>query len=421
MNSRHRFVGWLGLLAAVSAPLAVGDVAIVGGTLYTMETGAPSLSDATLLIGDGVVQAVGFDLEIPEGYERVDATGKFITPGLIDAHTQLGLQEIAAEASTNDDAVADFKLGPAFDVRYAINPASTLLPVNRVDGVTRAVVAPVAGNDPLAGWGAAIHLGPGNDIITHTGIALFGNAAVGATRFVGGSRSALLQRLRQALTDARRYTSGRYQSEPQEYSRQDMLALRAFLRGDAPLVLRVNRANEIIELLAIAQELKIKLVILGGAEAWQVADRLAQADVPVIVDVLANLPSSYDQLGARLDNIVLLHQAGVRVMITAQDTQNARLLRQSAGNAVAEGMPWVAALAAITREPARVFGLGETTGTLMQGAPGDVVIWNADPLEVTTWAERVMINGEWVPMRSRQSRLYERYKNLDSEVPVGYR
>ena len=108
-------------------------------------------------------------------------------------------------------------------------------------------------------------------------------------------------------------------------------------------------------------------------------------------------------------------------MITAENSHNARLLRQSAGNAVAEGMPWGAALRAITREPARVFQLGDAVGTLMQGAPADLVIWNADPLELTSWAERVMINGEWISMRSRQSRLYERYKNLDEKIPVGFR
>jgi imidazolonepropionase-like amidohydrolase len=417
--SRVRLVGLLCLLGIGCGPVAAADVAIVGGTLYTMETDAP-IQGATVLISNDVVQAVGQGLEIPEGYERVDARGRFVTPGLIESYSQLGLQEIELEATTNDDTVTAFKMGPAFDVRHAINPASVLLPVNRIDGVTRAIVAPTPGNDPLAGWGAAVHLGPGIEIITHPGVALFGNVGVAATAFVGGSRSALLQRLRQALIDARRYTPGRYQSEPHEYSRHDMLALREFLSAEVPLVLAVNRANEIVELLAITRELKVDLVILGGAEAWQVADRLAEYDVPVIVDVLANLPVSYDQLGARLDNAAILHRAGVRVMITAEETQNARLLRQSAGNAVAEGMPWAAALAAITREPARVFGLGDA-GTLAVGAPADVVIWNADPLEITSWAERVMINGEWVPMRSRQTRLFERYKDLDNPIPVGYR
>jgi imidazolonepropionase-like amidohydrolase len=361
------------MLAGSYPPLALPDFAIVGGTLWTMETDAP-IRGATLLIADGVVEAVATDLEVPAGYQRIDASGKYITPGLIEAYSQLGLEEIGGESKTNDDTVSNFELGPAFDVRYAINPASTLLPVNRIDGVTRAVVAPTPGNDPLAGWGAAIHLGAapagaaptvGESIITHTRIALFGNAGVGATAFVGGSRSALLQRLRQAFINARRFTPGRYHPGPDEYGRQDMRALREFLGADVPLVLAVNRANEILELLSIARELKFDLVIRGGAEAWQVADRLADEDVPVIVDVLANLPRSYDELGARLDNVALLYRAGVRVMITAENSHNARLLRQSAGNAVAEGMPWGAALRAITREPARVFQLGDAVGTLM--------------------------------------------------------
>ncbi len=412
---------------ALTGP-AVAGVAIIGGTVHTVTSDEP-LQEAVILVDQGRIQAVGANLEIPSGYERVNASGKMVTPGLIEPYSQLGLMEIAGEdatvdarvsVATTDASVEPYRLGPGFDVQYAINPDSALLPVNRVEGVARAVVAPVPGNDPLAGWGAAIRLGEG-EVLTHSRLALFGQIDAGAATLVGGSRSAVIQRLRLALEQARNYRPSRYQPEEGDYRHQDMAALRSFLASGAPLVLTVHRANEILQAVNLARDFGVRVVIHGGAEAWKVADALAQARVPVIVDVLDNLPLSYDQLGARLDNATILFAAGVPVLFTAEETHNARLLRQVAGNAVAEGMPWPAALASVTRRPAEVFGLGEGVGTLAPGAPADLVIWSGDPLELTTWAERVMIDGQWIPMESRQTRLLERYRELDGGEPFGYR
>ena len=408
------FVIWLG---AMWGTCAIAGVAINGGALYTME-GEEAAEGMTVLIADGVIEAIGRDIEIPLAYEQVAAAGKVVTPGLIESYSQLGLIEVGGEATTVDSRVTGYNLGPAFDVRYAINANSTLFAVNRMDGITRAVVAPSAGNDPLAGWGAAIDLATGK--LTHTDLALFGSVGSATAAYVGGSRSAILQRLHGALREARRYKASRYRADEQDYSKQDMAALKRFLDSRVPLVLEVHRANEIIEAVRLAAQWNFSLVVQGGAEAWQVADLLAEHDIPVIVDPLGNTPRSYDRLGARLDNAALLHRAGVKVLISSQEIHNVRNLRQVAGNAVAHGLPWSAALAAITRHPAEVFGW-ENVGVLKVGARADMVIWTGDPLEVTTWAERVMINGEWVAMRSRQTRLYERYKDLDSDVPFGYR
>jgi imidazolonepropionase-like amidohydrolase len=398
---------------------AVSGVALVGGTVHTLD-GDQVLEGATVLVDAGRVSAVGMDLSVPADFERVDVAGRVVTPGFIEPYSQLGLVEISGEASTVDANVLLYRLGPAFDVQYAINPASTLLPVNRMEGVTRAVVAPGAGNDPLAGWGAAIRL-DGADPVTHARLALFGNVGTGTAEFVGGSRSAVIQRLRMGLAEARRFRADRYRSEHGDYTRQDMAALAAFLESGRPLVMTVHRANEIREVVAIGRDFDLPVVIHGGAEAWQVADLLAEARVPVIVDTLDNLPLSYDRLGARLDNAVRLWKAGVPVLFTAENSHNARLLRQVAGNAVAEGLPWSAVLAAVTRAPAEVFGLGRGVGTVTAGAPADLVVWTGDPLELTTWPERVMIDGVWVPMTSRQTRLLERYRDLDGAVPFGYR
>lgn len=414
------------LMAWVPIAASAAGIAVVGGTVHTLGGDQP-IENATVLIRDGRIEAVGAGIDVPADHQRIDAGGKVITPGLIAAHTQLGLVEISGESSTVDAqvttaAVDDFeeayRLGPAFDVQYGINPHSTLLPVNRAAGLTRAIVAPVAGNDPFSGWGAAIRL-TDDDVLLRPRLALYGSVGSVSAGFTGGSRAALIQRLRAGLETARDFRPNRHEPEEGGYTRRELAALKEFLGSDRPLVLAVNRANEIRQALALAREFDLRLVIVGGAEAWRVADALAAARVAVVVDVLDNLPLSFDQLGARMDNAVLLHEAGVPVVFTAEDSHNARLIRQAAGNAVAEGMPWPAALAAITRRPAEVFGLQKGTGTLTVGAPADLVIWTGDPLELTTWPERVMIDGRWMPLESRQTRLLERYRDLDA--PYGYR
>lgn len=425
-------LGWVALLGLAGA--AVAGEAIVGATVYTLESAEP-LENATILVDGGRIQAVAADLPVPDGFQRIDAGGRVVTPGLIEPYSQLALIEIGGEPTTVDALVTHvpvggqagvepLDLGPVFDVQYAINPASTLLPVNRIGGVTRAVVAPLAGNDPLAGWGAAIRLADpagGADLLTHPRLAQFGLVDADSALLVGGSRSAVIQRMWRVLEQADGYRPGRFRADPGGYSETEVAAVAEFLESGVPLVLTVHRAAEIRQTLALAEAFGIDLVLHGASEAWMVAEPLAAAGVPVILDVLDNLPLNYDRLGARLDNAALLYAAGVTVLFTAEDSHNARLLRQVAGNAVAEGMPWHAALAAITRAPAETFGLGAGVGTLAVGAPADLAIWTGDPLELTTWAERVMIGGQWVPMSSRQTRLLERYRNLDGRLPYGFR
>ncbi len=402
--------GALLLCLLLLAPWSHGrDYAIVGATVHTVSD-AGMIDNAVVLISGGEVEAVGAGLSVPSGYEIVAAGGKTVTPGLIESYSQLAIQEIGGEASTVDSLVSEYASGPAFDVRYAINPRSTAIAVNRRDGVTRAVVAPRVGNDPLAGWAAAIRL-TDSAALLRTDVALFGALGADAATFTGGSRSALVQRLRRGLTQARGYNPARYQPGPGDYSHQDMAALQRFLAARVPLVLRADRDVEIREALALAREFRLDLVVLGGAEAWRVADALAAAEVPVVVNVLANLPSSFERLGARLDSAALLDAAGVPLLFTGGETQNVRWLRQAAGNAIANGLPPAAALRAMTRTPARVWGLGEGAGTLARGAPADLVVWSADPFELTSWPERVMIDGEWQDLTSRQTRLFERYRD----------
>lgn len=398
------------LLSALSS-LAWADLAIVGGRVYTLESPEP-LEGATILVANGRIEAVGLDLPAPFAYRRIDATGKIVTPGLIESYSHLGLREIGLEASTDDAALLEYPLGPAFDVSYALNPASTRVAISRMEGVTRALAFPVAGVDPLAGLAAAVRLGGG--FLLEPQAALVGYLDAAATDLVGGSRAAALQRLSTAFADATRFSPSRYRPGPGDYSRQDMAALKRFLNSGKPLVLAVDRAAEIRRAIDLAADYDLPLVVLGGAEAWKVRDALAAA---VVVRVHGNLPRSFDALGARLDNAALLDEAGVRVVFTGAGTYSAASLRQMAGNAVAHGLPWHSALAGLTRRAAETWGM-EDAGLIRPGAAADLVVWSGDPLEVTTWAEQVIIGGELMPMRSRQTQLYERYQDLSK--PYGY-
>ena len=409
--------GWLGaLVAGFSIAGAFADIAIVGGRVYTMESPEP-LRDATVLISGGRIEAVGTDIEAPFEYQQIDATGKIVTPGLIESYSQLGLVEIWAEGTTVDSQVEEFAVGPSLDVSFAINPASSLFAVNRMGGVTRAVVAPVPGSDPLAGLGATIRLG-GDNVLVESRVALFGDVTPGAADFTGGSRAVLLQRLHDAMDKAARFSPNRYRAEGNDYSRQDMATLKEFLKSGKPLVLRVERAVDILRCIELAESFGLRLIVLGGAEAWQVRKELAAARVPVILNAAANLPLGFDALGARLDNAELLREAGVDVLYSGSETHNARKLRQLAGNSVAHGVPWYDALDSLTRKAALTWDMRDT-GVLRPDAVADVVVWTGDPLEVTTWAEYMVIGGELMLVYSRQTRLFERYENLS--MPYGFR
>jgi len=407
---------------------------VVGATVIAIEnakivtaTEAGVIENGAVHVADGTISWVGPNAQAPElsaEAQRIDVQGHWVTPGLIESHTQLGLVEIGAEASTSDVRVEGFSMGPGFDVRYALNPASVLLPITRAAGVTSAVIAPSAANDPLAGVGAAISLREtldANEALIATDLALFGGMGSRSAQFVGGSRSALMVRLRGALASARRFSSARYVAEEGGYTASDLAALKRWLSSGAPLALSVNQASHILQAIGLAQEFKFPLIVVGGAEAWKVAPQLAAAKVPVVLDAMANIPIDFDALGARLENAALLHEAGVVIALTSENTHNAGWIRQGGGIAVANGLPFNAAINAITSGPAKIWGLTDR-GELARGKVADLVVWSGDPLEVTTHAERVMIDGNWTSLETRQSRLLERYRDLSNKVtPYGYR
>lgn len=411
-------------LAALPQALAAQSLAITGATIHTVGPQG-TIKNGSLWIENGKIRAVGANIAIPAGVRRIDARGKVVTPGLFDSVSRIGLVEVSAVEGSADASVEDDRITAAFNVADALNPRSSVIPVNRIEGVTRAVVAPRTGKSLISGQGAIIHFGGPEDYLIRSPVAMFAVLGEHGAGLSGGSRGGSILRLREAFQDALDYAANRKafeEGERREYalSRLDLEALGPVVKGQLPLVLSADRASDIEAALRLAKELDLKLIVSDAAEGWMVARQLAEAKVPVLINPMINLPGSFEAIGATLENAARLHKAGVTVAFLTGDIHNVRNIKQAAGNAVAYGMPWEAALAAMTAVPARIWGISDRYGTLEPGKDADVVIWDGDPLEVTTFADAVFIRGQEMPMKSRQTELRDRYKDLKTPMPPAY-
>jgi imidazolonepropionase-like amidohydrolase len=394
--------------------LLAQTIAITGGTVYPVS--GPKIDNATVLIQNGRIAAVGTTVAIPAGATRIDATGKWVTPGLIDGAGNMGLREISAVQNTNEGTLRGDEVAAAFNVAEGINPASTLIPVTRIEGVTTTLAVP---NGELI-WGQAVLIDlDGTTIeamLAKSPVAMVADLSEGSKSAGGSSRAGAAQRLRRVFNDAlaydkRRTDYSRAQMQPLAAPVADLEALLPVLRGQMPLIAVANRRSDIETALRIAREYKIRLILAGAAEGWEIADKIAAAGVPVLVQPMDNIPS-YDALGIRYENAGLLAKGGVKVSLMETQTENSRNLRQQAGNAVAYGMTWEQALRAVTLSPAEAFGVASQYGSLEAGKVANVVVWTGDPFEFSTGVEHVFIRGKEIPLRSRQTELMERYRTL---------
>jgi imidazolonepropionase-like amidohydrolase len=398
--------------------LLAQTIAITGGTVYTVS--GPKIEHATVLIRDGRIAAVGTNITVPAEAIRIDAAGKWITPGLIDGAGQMGLVEIGAVPGTREGRVQGDTIAAAFNVAEGINPASQVIPVTRVEGITTTLAAP--GGHLVSGQAVLIDLDGSTieQMLVKSPVGIVADLSENAKDEGGGSRASVVQRLRAAFRDAleyerRRLDYRRAQIEPLSASEADLEGLLPVLHGELPLIAIANRRSDIQNALRLAREFKLRLILAGAQEGWEIAPDIAAAGVPVLVQPLDNIPS-YDALGVRYENAALLAKAGVKVVLLETDTHNSRNIRQEAGNAVANGLPWDQALRAITLSPAEVFGVADRYGSLEAGKVANVVVWSGDPFEFSTGVEHVYIRGREIPLTSRQTELFERYKKL----PPGY-
>jgi imidazolonepropionase-like amidohydrolase len=397
------------LAATPARPVLIRDA-----TIHTM-TSAGTLEHTDLLIGgDGKIEAIGRSVSAPAGAEVIDAGARPVTPGLFGGLGRVGIEEIGLEPSVDDYALKLGGMRPEFDVTAAFNPNSVVLGVNRLGGVTFAMLAPSAeagskgaSGTIIAGQGSIARL---NGTVVPAAHALFVDIGGDANELSGGSRAAQFMLLQQAILEVRS-PKQILPGDTRVLTPAGRQALQSYINGGGPIVFDADRASDIRHVIAFAQHEKLRVAIKGGAEAWQVAAELAAARIPVILNPLDDLPESFDAVGATLENAARLHRSGVKIAFSFDDPEphNIRKIRQAAGIAVAHGLPWDAALAALTRNPAEIFGVTTGNGSLERGRPADLVLWSGDPLEVTTLADRVFIEGEAQIMRSRQTELRDRY------------
>jgi imidazolonepropionase-like amidohydrolase len=418
----------LGLVLLLCAPAAGAQtLAIVGGTVYPVS--GPKIEHGTVIVRDGLIVGVGANLPVPAGATTIDATGKWVTPGLINAGTQLGLIEIEAVPDTKDDSPKGTNgVAAAFSVVDGLNPQSVLWQPARNDGVTSVVDLPTGGL--IAGQAAFVDLAvgvPASGMVLKAPVAMV--TEVGNAPQAGfNARGEVTGRLRELFTDVQAFNRNRAQYERAQErtlsaSHADLEALVPVLEGQLPLIVLADRASDIQAALALGQRYGIKVMIAGGAEAWQAADALAAAHVPVLTGTLSDVPANFAELGSRQDNIALLRKAGVPVLLVGNSGEedqvpfNVRNIRQDAGTAVAYGLSWDEALRAITLTPAEVFGLADRVGSLRPGREANIVVWSGDPFEFSTRAETVLIRGKSAIAPSRQDLLIARYRKLP---PAGH-
>ena len=419
---RGRFVlGWWGAiaLAMVASNAAAADapappVAIEHATVFV--PGGPPLKDATVVLAGGKVAAVGNGVAVPAGARRIDAQGKVVTPGLIDAFAEAGLVEIEAEDSANDTRAKGGAMLPSFRLRDGYNPRSAVVPISRAEGVTTVVLEPQSGI--LAGEAAAVDLA-GDRLeraVVRDAAAQVAVITDGSVTAFAGARGEAWRKLRTALEDARFYATHRAayddnRTRPLSLPRPDLEALLPVLRGEEPLVIVAHRASDIELALKLADDFKLKWILAGGAEAWLMAPELAAHKVPVIVDPWANLPASFDRLRSRDDLAALLAKAGVEVIVATFTPNESRQLWQRAGDAVRFGMDHDVAVRTVTAAPAKAFGL-KGYGRLEAGAVGNVVVWSGDPLQTSTRVEHVFVRGVEESLVTRQTELLKRYRRM---------
>ena len=412
-------------LLCVSATALADKIAVVGGKVFT-GTAQGTLESATVLIDNNTVVSVSKGAEVPAGYNVIDATGKYVTPGLVGAYTQLGLVEVGMSAGTVDSSVSTLPIsgtGAAYDVSYAVNPDSSLMAISRVEGVTAAATTISRTEYLFHGQGAVITLASDAQPVLKSKAFVAVNVGNAGADDAGGSRAAAWVMLENAINEVKE--APKSLSPTSDWhginSRLDVKALKPVVKGEAPLLIHADRAADIRQVIAFKQRHPgMNVVLVKGMEAWRVADELASAKIPVIIDPEFNLPGGFDQMGATLANAARLHNAGVTIAI-GMETHNIRLATQHAGNAVAYGLSHEAALAALTVNPARIFGMEGTIGSLANGARADLVIWSGDPLEVTEAAETVLINGKVIEHTSRQIKLQQRYQAFsDSDTASQY-
>lgn len=448
MRLKSLILGAACMAALASPAFAQSLTAITGGRVLT---GTGVVENGTVVIQNGRVVSVGTGAA-PAGARIIDARGKVVSPGFVAVDTGLGLSEVSSVSGSDDQTNGANSISASFDVSYGLDPWSFTLPVARLGGITRAIVVPGHpgsgggahrddGDTDFAGVGeggyqspslfagqaSIIHLAAGTDILVKARVAMvapFGEAGAG---IAGGARGAQFTQFKETLAEVRLYARNRGAYDRAglrdlSLSRADLEALIPVANGSVPLIVTVRRAADIQQVLRLAREEGVKIILDGAEEGWLVADQIAAANVPVLLNPVSNLPGNLETRAARMQNAAALDAAGVVIAIKGNDAAHrVRETRYNAGNAVSHGLPYAAAIESITVNPAKIFGMAGQFGELRAGAAADVVIWSGDPLEPLSNAETVFIGGAEQAPTSRQFLLRDRYRSGgEGAMPPAY-
>jgi imidazolonepropionase-like amidohydrolase len=411
-----------GVSAQTSETYAIRNARIV-------TVSGPVIESGTVVIANGKIAAVGANVSVPAGAKVIDAKGLSVYPGMIDADTEIGLTEIGSVAGSVDtNEIGDNNANIHVDV--AIRPDSTHIAVTRVNGVTTALSAPRGGL--IAGQSALLNLDgwTPREMILKSPVAMHVNwPGAGGRNFEGGfggpqrsvtevrrEQDRQIDNLKKILRDATAYADAKDarakdSSLPKQGVDLKLEALIPVVRGQMPVIINVNLERDIRNAIAFVTEMKLKAIISGGAEAYKVADQLKAKNIPVIVGPVLRIPVKEDDpYDSAFANAGLLSKAGVKICFETNDSAYSRNLPYHAGMAAAFGLPKEEALKAVTIYPAEILGISDRVGSIEQGKIANLIVTDGDPLEIRTQIKHVFINGRDIPLTSRHTELYEKYK-----------
>lgn len=397
----------LGVATAFQLPASAQTMAITGGQVITAGP-AGDLESATVVIRDGAIDAVGRDVKVPADAQVIDARGKIVAPGFVSPVSGVGLND-TVEVS---DIVPRGNLGPANEVVLGFNPNSATVRRALLEGSTAAVIAPalspeaLKAGQPFAGRAAAVELSGSFDFVIKADVA----NVIDVTKVEGFGRASLLPMIRSQLASARRLMTEKKKDVDES---EPLAALRRVLSGEQILLVDVERASDIVNVLQFAEQERIRIALVGASEGWRVAKQIAAAKVPVIIAGDLNSPETFQQLDATYQNARRLADAGVELAILPQSNlpseRNPGPVRYVAGRAVRYGLDYATAFRAITSTPARIFGIADRVGSIEAGRRADIVVWSGDPLEVSSFPEVILVRGEVIPMQSHETLLRDKY------------
>ena len=424
------FFGFAGSCVRVASAQGPADTYAIRNVRVVTVTG-PVIESGTVVIANGKIAAVGANASVPSGAKIIDAKGLSVYPGMMDADTEIGLTEIGSVAGSVDtNEIGDNNANIHVDV--AVRPDSSHIAVTRVNGVTSALTAPRGGL--IAGQSAILNLDgwTPREMVLKSPVAMHINWPGGGGgrgfggEFGGQQRSATelrreqekqIESLKKILRDAAAYGDARDArakdpSLPKQNVDLKLEALIPVVRGQMPVVINANLERDIKSAIAFVGEMKLKAIISGGAEAYRVADQLKAKNIPVIVGPVLRVPVREDDpYDAAFANAGLLSKAGVKIAFQTNDSAYSRNLPYHAGMAAAFGLPKEEALKAVTIYPAEIFGIADRVGSIEQGKIANLIVTDGDPLEIRTQIKHVFINGRDIPLTSRHTELYEKYKD----------